>query len=88
MDVGWMVQCASRRRIRSYSIWNTAGGIYTIHCMATTRLIKPNSLLFDLDDGMGFTTVVDKGGRNAVYDIHHRSSEYRRYTGTYRRFPD
>jgi hypothetical protein len=54
----WDGTVRSRRRIRPYSIWNTTGRIYTIHCMATnthTPYQTEYLLLFDLDDGTGFT---------------------------------
>jgi hypothetical protein len=59
-------------RIRSYIDITTKTGS-TLFCVASThtRLIKQNTVLFDLDDGAGFIVhAIDKGVEHPVHDTY------------------
>jgi hypothetical protein len=67
-----MVQCASRRRIRPYLSGTPRADLhYSLYGHQRTPY-QTEFVLFDLDDGMGFTVqTVDKGDRHAVDDVRH-----------------
>jgi hypothetical protein len=72
MDVGWhsALAVAEFDPIISTSL-QTGSTLFSVWPPTHTRLIKQNSVLFDLDDGAGFIVhAIDKGVRHPVHDTY------------------